>query len=351
MSLEKSINIKKTIDNENYIKTQLFFDEISLMWFTMRILKNSGYEVENEKQRYVDIIAKNSSQTYYIEIKSSTSLQYRNLSHIGKSISRVMYVAAEARAKPVLLVYSLIPEEKKIEYSMQYPELIIIDLANILSSLEGTKEQSELIAILPFSVDQVELKPIEGEFYLGWMMHSDINASILQELDNCDTGRSGAHEFEEKCTELLKTIFADDLALWSQQQESNNRIYRFDLLCRIKDNNLKTFWGIMEEYFKSKYIVFEFKNYADKITQKEIYTTEKYLYRNALRNVAIIISRNGFDENSKWAAKGCLRENGKLILLITIDELKEMYSRKVDESDPSEVLLAKLDMMLASLEK
>ena len=167
----------------------------------------------------------------------------------------------------------------------------------------------------------------------------------------CATGQSGAYEFEKKCTELLKIIFADDLALWSQQQESNNRIYRFDLLCRIKDNNLKTFWGIMEEYFQSKYIVFEFKNYAEKITQKEIYTTEKYLYRNALRNVAIIISRNGFDENSKWAAKGCLRENGKLILLITIDELKEMYSRKVDESDPSEVLLTKLDMMLAKLEK
>lgn len=57
-------------------------------------------------------------------------------------------------------------------------------------------------------------------------------------------------------------------------------------------------------------MIFEFKNYSEPITQKEIYTTEKYLYAKALRCVGILIAANGYSENAQWAAKGCLRENG-----------------------------------------
>lgn len=74
-------------------------------------------------------------------------------------------------------------------------------------------------------------------------------------------------------------------------------------------------------------------------------------YLHGSRNVAIVIARNGYTSNAEWAAKGCLRENGKLILLITIDDLKEMYARKIQHNDPSEVLLDKIDDMLSKLEK
>ena len=107
----------------------------------------------------------------------------------------------------------------------------------------------------------------------------------------------------------------------------------------------------MEYYFHSKYIVFEFKNYNDKVTQKEIYTTERYLYSKALRNIAIIIAKNGFDENSVWAAKGSLREYGKLILPVSVAELKQMIELKRSQEDPSEFLLSKLDDLLVELEK
>ena len=44
-----------------------------------------------------------------------------------------------------------------------------------------------------------------------------------------------------------------------------------------------------------------------------IYITEKYLFNAALRNVAIVISRKGFSDGACFAAKGCLKENGKMI--------------------------------------
>ena len=150
---------------------------------------------------------------------------------------------------------------------------------------------------------------------------------------------------------MLENIFSDDLALWKEQQTSNQDLYRFDLLCRIKDGNQKTFWGILERYFNSKYLVFEFKNYSDKVTQKEIYTTEKYLYAKALRSVGIIIAANGYNENACWAAKGSLRENGKLIMLLDVEDLIQMNQMKIAQDDPSDYLLGKLDDLLSNLEK
>lgn len=139
--------------------------------------------------------------------------------------------------------------------------------------------------------------------------------------------------------------------MWSEQQKSNNDLYRFDLLCRIKDENQKTFWSILERYFRSKYVIFEFKNYKEPITQKEVYTTEKYLYAKALRSVGIIIAAHGYDEHAYWAAKGCLRENGKLIILLDTEDLIKMNKMKLDLEDPSTYLLDKLDEILSELEK
>lgn len=98
-------------------------------------------------------------------------------------------------------------------------------------------------------------------------------------------------------------------------------------------------------------MIFEFKNYSDKITQKEVYATEKYLYSKALRSVGIVVAANGYDDNAYWAAKGCLRENGKLIMLLETQDLITMNKMKLDQEDPSDYLLEKLDGILLELEK
>ena len=98
-------------------------------------------------------------------------------------------------------------------------------------------------------------------------------------------------------------------------------------------------------------MIFEFKNYSEKITQKEIYTTERYLYAKALRSVAIIVSANGYEENAYWAAKGSLRENGKLIMLFDTKDLIAMNKMKIEQEDPANYLLDRFDDLLLNLEK
>ena len=107
----------------------------------------------------------------------------------------------------------------------------------------------------------------------------------------------------------------------------------------------------MVNQFRSRYIIFEFKNYARKIKQGQIYTTEKYLFLTALRSTAIIISRNGADRNAEAASRGALREHGKLMINLSISDLCKMLELKDNGDDPNTVLLDRLDDMLMRLER
>ena len=312
-----------------------------------KIFENAGYSVNQDGQlqhqlEYADIIAEKENRRYCIEVKY---LQLRE-----RAVDRICSMGKTHGMTPVAVVGSKIDDIRRNHYLEKYPDLILIDIANLLFAVQSyTELRNELIAALPFSIEEIE--PQEGFLQIDILQHGDYTNSLIEEMNLCKAGGPLARTYEVLCHKLLENAFSEDLALWKEQQKSNNELYRFDLLCRIKDENQKTFWSILERYFKSKYVIFEFKNYNKPITQKKIYTTEKYLYAKALRSVGIIIAAHGYDENAYWAAKGCLRENGKLIILLDTDDLIEMNKLKQNSEDPSIFLLDKLDVMLSELEK
>lgn len=73
------------------------------------------------------------------------------------------------------------------------------------------------------------------------------------------------------------------------------------------------------------------------------------MYAAALRNVAIIVSRKGFSESAKFAAEGCLKEHGKLILGISDEDLVTMLKLKSDKA--ADYLLEKLEDFLMGISK
>ncbi|WP_349156991.1 hypothetical protein [[Clostridium] symbiosum] len=97
--------------------------------------------------------------------------------------------------------------------------------------------------------------------------------------------------------------------------------------------------------------VFEYKNYSDYISQNLIYITEKYLFPVALRNVAFIISRKGFDLNAQKATFGCLKESAKLIISLDDNDLIKMIYMKENGEEPSDYLLDKVEQILMSVSK
>lgn len=173
--------------------------------------------------------------------------------------------------------------------------------------------------------------------------------NLCGELRKIPPSQANARNFEKKMEEALKYIFARDLTSWVRQKRTDTGISVYDLVARVHSQH--DFWRLISQHFQSKYIIFEFKNYRGKIKQGQIYTTEKYLFRSALRTTAIIISKNGADKGALSASRGALRESGKLIINISIDEVCQMLALRDQNEDHNSVLLDHVDNLLMSLER
>lgn len=283
-------------------------------------------------------------RTFYFEVKYALTFR-------GKSIFDKLSTLKETGI-PILITATEIPSEAKIKFYEEYG-VSIWDVANLLWLFEEFPDiKNEFIAFLEHSTEKIEPKAPDIAIIQRPSEKEPTELDLKERLLKIAPGTEQFQDYESLCTEILKYVLGDYLTLWEAQETSNDGLYRFDLCCKIKTGANQDFFDTIKHYFNTKYIVFEFKNHKGKITQKEIYTTEKYLYEKALRKVAIIISRFGADDHALKAAKGALRENGKLILCLSDNSLLEMIDIKTrGDQEPAEFMGAILDDILVHLEK
>ena len=251
----------------------------------------------------------------------------------------------------ILVIANAVSKEIKEKYYDLYG-IYIWDVKNLLYLFDEYVDiKNEFIALLTYSINDLQVE--SPELQLFEKRPSGKNEKTWEErLNEIQPGKKDSKEYEKICTEILKNVLGEYLTLWSEQKPSNGGLHRFDMCCKIKNGVNQDFFNIIQNYYNTKYIVFEFKNYEEQITQKEIYMTEKYLYKKALRSVAIIVSRKGANENALSAARGCLRESGKLILCLSDDNLKELIRiKEKDETPTADFFETMLDELLINLEK
>lgn len=302
-----------------------------------------------------DILATKNETRYLIEVKYSRK-NYVPTSSLCDAAYRLKVISdmQEIPSVPILVVGTKLNTNvrTKIESIGNY---IILDIENLLFLVQDNEPlKSEMLSILDFSVNNllpekpnIQLFDLQEKPTLPSVKQGDLLKERISNWENSN----GNTEYENLCYETLNYLFDNELALWHRQQKSNADLYRFDLICKIKDGEVSGLWSTILQCFNSKYIIFELKNYTEEITQKEIYTTDKYLYLKALRGVAILVSCKGTSPNADKAIRGTLRENGKLILSISNSDLLKMIDIKMSEGIPADYLYTKFDELLIDLEK
>lgn len=227
------------------------------------VFKQAGYEVQKEVRLgdvSFDLVAKDGPNTLAVEIKYVTSTIGKAYFSIEHAIQHIVTISTRANMIPVLVITGILDSTTKDRYKAQYPELIIIDTANLLFIAQNdAKTYNMIVSALPDVINEVE--PIEPDerINLSWLEHGEEFQNIINSFEACPVGKNGATLFEKVCTKALKYAFSEDLTLWEEQKKSNDGLFRFDLICRIKDGNQKSFWKIMEQFFHTKYVVFELK--------------------------------------------------------------------------------------------
>lgn len=207
-----------------------------------------------------------------------------------------------------------------------------------------TKRTEEARSLLPKN----EVRP-RASFA---QMESEEATRFLNDLRCLRKGKTHWRSYEQLCENILKFLFDDQLKSWKRQHGTDDGSNRFDLICQMTRTEKTTaFWDFLQTNFQSRYVLFEFKNYSRKIKQPQILSTEKYLFAQSLRKAAIILSRSGADAGAHAVAKGALRENGKLILVVCDDHIKRMLEAKINGDEPSEILLEAADDFLMSIER
>ena len=301
-----------------------------------------------------DLMAVKDETKYLLEVKCSRQGRLPTAVAVDASSKLVEAINASASAiVPVLVVVGTVSNIARERLAKGFSQVIVIDIGNLLYMVESNEPlRNKLISLLPFSVDGVD--PVRLDLEVSSMVLKeaiDKWDAYIRRIDGWVPSEEENAEYENLCCDILEDLFADDLTGWKRQQPSNNNLYRFDAIAKIKHGNKKEFWEMLERYFNSKYIIFEYKNYSKEITQAQVYTTVKYLYAKALRSVAILLSTEGADKHANIAIRGILREEGKLIITLSNRDLVTMLKMKQKDDDPADYLSEKLDALLIDLEK
>ncbi len=337
------------MDKDDYIEMMQMSQKADE--FVEQLFLDNGYTVQREMRVgriRTDFLAEKDEKKYVIEVKRG-DLDASKINYIANMLDEC---TKGTNYIPILVLFSrrscMLKDRLVDNYNIN-----VIDISNLLYLVSNNQKMKDrLINLLDFSTESI----MEKELYFNidlkqYKKCMESNYGYIERLETIIAGKKNAQQYEKFCVDILKYLFNDTLSLWEEQQRSNDDLFRFDLICKIKNNINNEFFNTIENYFSSKYIIFEFKNYIEEITQKEVYTTEKYLYKTALRTVAILLTRNGVDKNGIKAIKGTLRENGKLIIVLDDSDIKQMIYAKEHGEDYIEILINKLDKMLVSLEK
>lgn len=327
------------------------------------ILSANKWHVENQDPMIdagVDIIAKepDSKSKVVFEVKYTRNKVYPT-SGLKVSAERLVNSARVMHIdKAVLIVAAGIKPEiqKRVEdeYNIQIINLDgLLSLASADLELLGRLVKLCEIDLSERTIDSDLSNILHPEMINFSLKNSDLSKNEIEgtkfkeQLKLIQYGREECYVYEDTMSEILQYLFDGDLKGWHKQERTTDDLHRYDLICRVVDKS--TVWEFISSNLDSRYVLFEFKNYKDKITQSQVYSTEKYLFEKAKRKVCFLISRKGPSDNAVIACQGAMREHGKLIINLDDEAIIGLIDSKISGDDPNEILFEKVDDFLMKL--
>ncbi len=349
--------------------------------YSKQLLEQFGYKLSDYSSKSKDcgwdFVVQKGTQKIWVDCKSYKSQVVSPsaaISLLNTTVMKRMKQKIPREELVLLIVLSRIPSFEKDDIFERY-HIVVWDIENLVFYSKNNPSLLKLLSqITYFPIVHIEGKCSDKLDSVGLFMRFEkeevaskeeivLDAekehietkTLIQKLKDCGDGQEFSSEYEETCEKIIRFLFEINyFNRLTSQHKTNDKHFRMDLIGSLKTNqnneeSMHPFWQMLVQHYNSHFVVFEFKNYSDEIDQNLIYITEKYLFDAALRNVAIIISRKGFSKSAKFAAEGCLKEHGKLILDITNDDLIKML--ELESGQATDYLLEKLEEFLMGISK
>lgn len=298
------------------------------------------------------------TRTHAVEIKyyAGDSLNPRLLI---EGVMRLRWICQERKIERGLFVVSVIVPDEFRATLEQTQGIAILDRRDLLALASKRAEMVvEMKNVLDVSISEDGRR---AEQVLHHIEESDVERggtippttaqeprNYCKELRELAAGRDTWSEYETLCEEVLKYLFEDDLVGWYRQIRTEDGLNRYDLVCRIA-NESSSVWRFLAGELGSRYVLFEFKNHSEMVDPGSIYSTERYLLEHGKRTVGFLLSRHGLSNGAKRAVEGAMRENGKLIVSLSDDDICDLLAKRTALDDISEDLFRRVDDFLIKL--
>lgn len=326
-----------------------------------KLLRSANFEVSAHVprgDRGYDFDATMANGKWAIEVKYYRSPRAQAIL-IEAAAARVANNGALAqREHAALVVSAFIPGELRIALEQKF-QITFIDRADL--SVMAAKHPDlleDLNSVLEARSDlSDELLTENGsssrwqspKAVAGGLPISDTGKKLAERLSSLAPGRDNALNYEKLGLEILKFLFGSDLVGWVSQNTTDDELSRFDCVCRAKPTH--EFWRFVIEDLGSRYVIFEFKNYKEPISQGQVLSTEKYLLAPALRRVAFVLTREGAKVGAMRMAKGAMREHGKFMLILDDAKIVDMLNKRDGGADPTDALFELADEFMLTLSR
>ncbi|BDA80201.1 hypothetical protein LPTSP3_g31310 [Leptospira kobayashii] len=340
-----------------------------------KILKKIYPQVDREKEGFDIIITDSSNKKTYAEVKFSSN--YELGAHIimgwADKLNTDSFFIVSKESTTVIITSCYVSDQVIISTFERYG-IHIFDIRSLLdfslidkflkNTLESFLFENVINFQIPIEIYNFNKKPLQPpkrkqptlDVFNAHTLDNNYELKDSKEehefckkLKLINPGRDFFRDYENLLTDIIKFLFETDIVNWKSQKRTESDLNIFDLIGRITSKSL--FLSQLQNDFGSKFILFEFKNYSDPLPPNTIYTTERYLFKTGLRNIAYIISRQGPSNNAIVAARGALKESGKLILFLTDEDLCKMIELKAINEDFYSILEEKLDDFLMNLDR
>lgn len=357
---------KKINKSTELIYSEKYFADVVYEIFSTisnaEIEREPRLRTEINNKRYVpDMMVKIDNDVYIVEIKYYRSKNIQ-MTLINNAIKYLQYYSSY---KKVLVIPNFITESERAAINELDKNINLLDgydLFNLTTQTPSLNEKLKLFLVMEYFNQDYLTSKHESNFIkklkknnkeLEKLKKEESESfkkdELIRKLNELEPGRENFKEYENLCGEIITYLFKSEIIQGEKQKNTDDNLYRYDLVARI--NPTTEFWKFIINEIQSRYIIFEFKNYSKKINQGQILTTEKYLFNQALRKVAIIFSRKGGNESADKFIRGALRESGKVILVLSDNDVKKMIRAKEKGDSPELLLFEKIDDLFMKLSR
>lgn len=171
---------------------------------------------------------------------------------------------------------------------------------------------------------------------------------LATELDLVKPGREGSRKLDQVAEKAIRFLFGDQFQRWTLLAGAPEEGALRPLLLARAVPRHAILRALLDD-LQSRYVSFAVDNSGDPVGAGPVYAIARHLHRGAGRAVAIFVTRAGGEPVARRAAVSLLREEGKLILAVSLAELKEMLLAKDRGDDFADLLFDRANDLLTDL--